>query len=129
MHDTPRTTPSAITRRRFLGATAISRAAPALLSAWKSDSDELNVMAWAVYVSAQIIDIMGKAGVKVRPIPAESDQEMFTKLKAGGAAAYHIAFANTGWAAPTYHKAGLTEVFYGARARTCGASRKFGKVL
>ncbi|MGP4689563.1 ABC transporter substrate-binding protein [Agrobacterium pusense] len=116
MRDILHAKPNTMTRRRFLGTTAISIAAPALLSACKSDSDELNVMAWAVYVSPEIIGIMGKAGIKVRPIPAESDQEMFTKLKAGGSSAYDIVFANTGWA-PTYNKAGLIETFDAAEVR------------
>ncbi len=99
-----------MTRRRFLGTAAVTLAAPPLLSACSSEQEELNVMAWATYLTPEIIDIMAKAGVKVRAIPAETDQEMFTKLQAGGASAYDIVFANSGWS-PTYYKAGLIEAF------------------
>lgn len=99
-----------MTRRKFLGTAAVTLAAPSLLSACSSQQEELNVMAWATYLTPEIIDIMAKAGIKVRAIPAETDQEMFTKLKAGGASAYDIVFANGGWS-PTYYKAGLVEAF------------------
>ena len=44
----------------------------------------------------------------MRGIPADSDQDMFTKLKAGGGEQYDIVFANAGFC-PFYHKAGLIE--------------------
>ena len=44
----------------------------------------------------------------MRGIPADSDQDMFTKLKAGGGDQYDIVFANAGFC-PFYHEAGLIE--------------------
>jgi spermidine/putrescine transport system substrate-binding protein len=47
-------------------------------------------------------------GITVRGIAADSDQDMFTKLRAGGGDQYDIVFANAGFC-PLYHNAGLTE--------------------
>src|SRR3954470_5123479 len=67
------------------------------------------VMAWENYVHAEIQKRFQKAtGITMRGIPADSDQDMFTKLKAGGGEQYDIVFANAGFC-PFYHDAGLIE--------------------
>ena len=45
----------------------------------------------------------------VKGVAAESDQDMFAKIKAGGGSQYDIVFGNCGWA-PTYPQNDLTEV-------------------
>ena len=49
------------------------------------------------------------AGAKEGNVAAESDQDMFSKIKAGGGSQYDIVFGNCGWA-PTYYENDLTEV-------------------
>ena len=72
-------------------------------------SDTVVVMAWENYVHAEIQKRFHEAtGVTMKGIPADSDQNMFTKLKAGGGDQYDIVFANAGFC-PLYHDAGLTE--------------------
>ena len=72
-------------------------------------SDTVVVMAWENYVDPEIQKRFHDAtGITVRGIAADSDQDMFTKLKAGGGDQYDIVFANAGFC-PLYHKAGLTE--------------------
>ncbi len=48
-------------------------------------------------------------GIRLRGVPAEIDQDMFSKIQAGGGAQYDIVFANCGWS-PTYHANDLIEV-------------------
>jgi spermidine/putrescine transport system substrate-binding protein len=72
-------------------------------------SDEVVALGWVPYVDAKIAGFMADAGLKLKGVPAETDQEMFTKIKAGGAS-YDIVFCNCGWS-PTYYKAGLVEAF------------------
>lgn len=120
----PNSTPSVLnaefSRRRFLSAAlAVSGGlvGSQLLSACggtsgasSSGSNEVVALGWSSYVDANIVKIMAAAGLKMVPVPAETDQEMFTKVKAGGGSAYDIVFANCGWS-PSYYKAGLVEAF------------------
>ncbi len=67
------------------------------------------VMAWENYVHAEIQKRFHDAtGITVNGVAADSDQNMFTKLKAGGGAQYDLVFANAGFC-PFYHDAGLIE--------------------
>lgn len=73
-------------------------------------SGEVVVMAWSVYLTPAVQKRFKEAtGITMRAIPADDDQSMFTKLKAGGGSQYDIVFANCGWA-PIYQKNKLTEV-------------------
>ncbi|MBX5469219.1 MAG: extracellular solute-binding protein [Thermoleophilaceae bacterium] len=70
---------------------------------------EVVVMAWENYVDPEIQKRFQNAtGIRMRGIAAESDQDMFTKLKAGGGAQYDVVFANCGFS-PLYYKNGLIE--------------------
>jgi spermidine/putrescine transport system substrate-binding protein len=105
------------TRRTFIGRSAGTALAVGGLGSFISacgggggKSDEVVVMAWSVYVTSEVQKAFHDAtGLTLKAIPADDDQSMFTKLKAGGGSQYDIVFANCGWA-PVYHKNGLTEV-------------------
>jgi spermidine/putrescine transport system substrate-binding protein len=74
-----------------------------------SKNGEVVVMAWENYVAPEIQSRFRKAtGITMRGVSAESDQDMFTKLKAGGGQQYDIVFANCGFS-PVYYKNGLIE--------------------
>ena len=74
-----------------------------------SQSGEVVVMAWENYVDPEIQKRFKEAtGIQMRGIAAESDQDMFTKLKAGGGRQYDVVFANCGFS-PLYYKNGLIE--------------------
>jgi spermidine/putrescine transport system substrate-binding protein len=102
-----------ISRRVFVKGSAGAALALSGLSTFpassKADSGTVVVMAWENYVDAEIQERFHTAtGITVRGVAADSDQDMFTKLKAGGGEQYDIVFANAGFC-PFYHKAGLTE--------------------
>src|SRR6202007_1483561 len=104
-----------ISRRAFVGRSAGAALAVGglsnLLVSRRAVSDTGNevVMAWDNYVHPEIQKRFHKAtGITVRGVPADSDQDMFTKVKAGGGDQYDIVFANAGFC-PLYHDAGLTE--------------------
>lgn len=74
-----------------------------------ADDNTVVVMAWVNYVDPEIQKRFKDAtGITMKGIPADSDQDMFTKLKAGGGDQYDIVFANAGFC-PLYHDAGLIE--------------------
>ena len=102
-----------ISRRAFVqgstGALALGGISgfPAIV---RAASDTVVVMAWENYVHAEIQKRFHDAtGITVQGVAADSDQNMFTKLKAGGGAQYDIVFANAGFC-PFYQDAGLIEV-------------------
>jgi spermidine/putrescine transport system substrate-binding protein len=104
-----------ISRRAFVGRSAGAALAVGGLSTFlaprlaRAQSDTVVVMAWENYVDPEIQKRFHDAtGITVRGIAADSDQDMFTKLTAGGGDQYDIVFANAGFC-PLYHKAGLTE--------------------
>lgn len=106
-----------VSRRRFLtgsagaaiGLTALGGALAACGSG-ASGKGEVVVLSWESYVAKEILTGFEKAtGIKVKGVAAESDQDMFAKIKAGGGSQYDIVFGNCGWA-PTYHQNDLTEV-------------------
>lgn len=104
-----------ISRRQFVGrsagaALAIGGLSSVLISRKAaSESGTVVVMAWENYVHAEIQKrFQAATGITMRGIPADSDQDMFTKLQAGGGDQYYIVFANAGFC-PLYHQAGLTE--------------------
>lgn len=107
---------SKISRRVFVGRSAGVALAISGLSnllaprrAASQTSDTVVVMAWENYVHAEIQKRFKEAtGITVRGVAADSDQNMFTKLKAGGGEQYDIVFANAGFC-PLYHEAGLIE--------------------
>src|SRR5262249_43848755 len=60
-----------------------------------SDTGTVVVMAWENYVHAEIQKRFKAAtGITMRGIPADSDQDMFTKLQAGGGGPVEIRLAN-----------------------------------
>ena len=104
-----------ISRRTFVGRSAGAALAIGGLSTFlaprraQSQTGTVVVMAWENYVDPEIQKRFHDAtGITVRGIAADSDQDMFTKLKAGGGDQYDIVFANAGFC-PLYYKAGLTE--------------------
>jgi spermidine/putrescine transport system substrate-binding protein len=104
-----------MTRRSFIGrsagvALAVGGAGSFLAACGDSGKNgEVVVMAWENYVDPEIQKRFQKAtGIAMRGIAAESDQDMFTKLKAGGGQQYDVVFANCGFS-PLYYKNGLTE--------------------
>lgn len=99
-----------MTRRGFVKGTAAAVGLGALGgTAALADEMEVVVLGWTSYITPEIVAIMQKHGLNVRGVPASTDADMFTKVKAGGAGSYDIVFANCGWA-QTYHKADLIEV-------------------
>jgi spermidine/putrescine transport system substrate-binding protein len=104
-----------LTRRLFIGRSAGTALAVGGLGSFiaacggGSSKGEVVVMAWENYVDPEIQSRFNKAtGIKMRGVAAESDQDMFTKLKAGGGKQYDVVFANCGFS-PLYYKNGLTE--------------------
>ncbi|MCH4541901.1 MULTISPECIES: ABC transporter substrate-binding protein [Hyphomicrobiales] len=99
-----------LTRRTFLTvAGGAALAAPMVLKAQAADSGEVVVMGWAPYWTAEMTQLFkAKTGLKLRMIGAAADQEMFTKVRAGGAGDYDLVYANAGWT-PVYNQAGLIE--------------------
>jgi spermidine/putrescine transport system substrate-binding protein len=100
-----------LTRRSFVKGTAaalgVSSVGGTSLLAQEMD---VVVLGWTSYITPEIVVIMAKSGLNVRGVPASTDADMFTKVKAGGAGSYDIVFANCGWS-PTYYKADLIEAF------------------
>lgn len=111
-----------ITRRSFIGrsggvALAVGGVGSLLAACGGGDDGgdggggEVVVVSWETYITPDMQRAFKEAtGITLRGIPAESDEEMFTKLKAGGGSQYDIVFCNCGWA-PIYHRNGMTEVF------------------
>jgi len=99
-----------LTRRGFLAGTASIALGMGALGTGpvRAAEEDVVVLGWTSYITPEIVAIMQKAGVNVRGVPAATDQDMFTKVKAGGAGSYDIVFANCGFS-PTYYKAGLIE--------------------
>ena len=102
-----------ISRRVFVKGSAGAALALSGLSTFpassKADSGTVVVMAWENYVDAEIQKRFHAAtGITMRGVAADSDRDMFTKLKAGGGEQYDIVFANAGFC-PFYYKAGITE--------------------
>jgi spermidine/putrescine transport system substrate-binding protein len=93
-----------------LGAAALGGALAACSSSGSGGKGEVVVLSWQSYVPKEVIEGFQKAtGIQMKGIAAESDQDMFAKIKAGGGSQYDIVFCNCGWA-PTYYKNGLTDV-------------------
>lgn len=114
---------SAVSRRQFIGRSAGLALAVggvgSFVTACGGDDDsaatdgggsgEVVVMSWVSYVTPFIAERFKKVtGITMRGVAAESDQDMFTKIKAGGGSQYDVVFANCGWA-PTYAKNDLIE--------------------
>src|SRR5262245_15592340 len=115
-HRGQRLSKTRISRRAFVGRSAGAALAISGLAnfvaprrAASQTSDTVVVMAWENYVHAEIQKRFKEAtGITIRGVAADSDQNMFTKLKAGGGEQYDIVFANAGFC-PFYHAAGLIE--------------------
>lgn len=100
-----------LTRRGFVKGTAAALGVSAVGStSVLAQEMDVVVLGWTSYITPEIVAIMAKSGLNVRGVPASTDADMFTKVKAGGAGSYDIVFANCGWA-PTYYKADLIEAF------------------
>ncbi|MGV0806643.1 ABC transporter substrate-binding protein [Mycolicibacterium setense] len=106
-----------ISRRTLLKGAAVGAAAvggASMLAACGGSSSsgkgEVVVLSWQAYITDEIIEAFQEStGIRMRGIPAESDQDMFSKIQAGGGAQYDVVFANCGWS-PTYHANELIEV-------------------
>jgi spermidine/putrescine transport system substrate-binding protein len=108
---------SKISRRAFVARSAgaalavggVSGLLASRKAASQTGSGTVVVMAWENYVHPEIQKRFREAtGITMRGIAADSDQDMFTKLKAGGGDQYDVVFANAGFC-PLYHEAGLLE--------------------
>lgn len=106
-----------VSRRSFLGYSAAVAAVGGVSGSLSACSfagssggkGEIVVMGWENYVAPEIqTRFYNATGIKMRAVTGQSDQDMFTKLKAGGGSQYDIVFANCGFT-PTYYKNGLTE--------------------
>lgn len=74
------------TRRAFLKGTAglaLATGPIGALSGCSSSENDVVVLGWSSYVAPEIAAFMKTAGLNMRGVPAETDQDMFTKLKAG----------------------------------------------
>jgi spermidine/putrescine transport system substrate-binding protein len=109
--------PKGVSRRTFIGRSAGMALSVGGLGSFLAacggssggSKGEVVVMAWENYVAPEIQKRFQEAtGIRMRGVAAESDQDMFTKLKAGGGAQYDIVFANCGFS-PLYYKNGLIE--------------------
>jgi len=107
-----------ISRRSFLGrsagaALALSGAGTLLAACGGSDSGsgEVRVLSFQSYIDPTIKKLWNEAYPDINLVgtPAASDPELLTKLKAGGAAAYDVVFADFGYC-PIYEREGLVEV-------------------
>ncbi len=113
----PRDTPgwsSRISRRTFIGRSAgVALSVGGLgsfLAACGGSGGQVNVLSWISYVDPTVKKLFEEEnpGITMNGVPAPADQDMFTKVKAGGGNQYDIVFANAGWT-PTYHENELTE--------------------
>jgi len=104
-------------RRTFIGRSAglalsVGGLSSAFLAACGSSSSggEVNVLSWISYVDPTIHKLWKQShpDITFNGVAAASDQDMFTKIKAGGGGQYDIVFCNCGWA-PTYHANKLTD--------------------
>jgi spermidine/putrescine transport system substrate-binding protein len=107
--------PARIPRRAFLvksaGVAASLTGASALLAACggSSPEGEVVVLSWQAYLTDPIKQRFKDAtGITLRGVPADTDADMFTKLKAGGGGQYDIVFADAGWS-PTYYSNDLIQ--------------------
>ncbi len=104
-----------IPRRTFIGrsaglALAVGGVGGFLSACGGDSSDEVVVMAWSVYLTREVQERFTEVtGLTMKAVPADDDQSMFTKLRAGGGSQYDVVFANAGWA-PTYQDQDLVEV-------------------
>jgi len=106
-----------LTRRSFIGRSAGVALAVGGLGGFISacgtggsgDGGEVVVLSWESYVTPEIKKAFEEAtGITMKGIPAESDQDMFTKIKAGGGGQYDVVFGNCGWS-PIYAENDLIE--------------------
>jgi spermidine/putrescine transport system substrate-binding protein len=103
------------TRRTFLRSSAalgLLAGGSGVLAACGSSGKggEVVVLSFQSYLDPVISKLWKQAhpDITLRPVPAASDAEMFTKLKAGGTDAYDLVFADGGWP-QAYDQAGLIE--------------------
>jgi spermidine/putrescine transport system substrate-binding protein len=104
-----------VSRRQFIGKSAgvalsIGGTAGFLAACGGSSGGEVNVLSWISYVDPTVTKLFKKAypNIAFNGVAAAADQDMFTKMQAGGGNQYDIVFCNCGWT-PTYYKNGLTE--------------------
>jgi spermidine/putrescine-binding protein len=106
------------TRRTFIGrsagaALALSGAGTLLAACGGSGSGggEVNVLSFQSYIDPTIKKLWAEKypDIALHGTPAGSDQELLTKLRAGGASAYDVVFCDFGYA-PIYNREGLIEV-------------------
>lgn len=106
-----------LTRRSFIGRSAgvalavggIGSFLAACGTGGGGSSGEVVVLSWESYVTPEIKKGFEEAtGITMKGIPAESDQDMFTKIRAGGGGQYDVVFGNCGWS-PIYAENDLIE--------------------
>lgn len=103
-----------ITRRTLLTGAAAAGGI-ALLNACSpsgsADKGEVVVLGWQTYLTNEIIQGFQKeTGIRLRAVVADSDQSMFSKVKAGGTSQYDVVWANCGFS-PVYQENDLIEAF------------------
>jgi spermidine/putrescine transport system substrate-binding protein len=75
------------------------------------DKGEVVVLGWQTYLTNEIIQrFQQDTGIRLRAVVADSDQSMFSKVKAGGSAQYDVVWANCGFS-PVYQDSDLIEPF------------------
>lgn len=99
-----------VSRRGVMkGAAALAVAGTLGRRAFAADAGELVVLGWIPYWSDAATRLFKeKTGITLKMVGASTDQEMFTKLTAGGSGGYDVVYANAGWT-PLYQQAGLIE--------------------
>jgi spermidine/putrescine transport system substrate-binding protein len=106
-----------LTRRSFIGRSAgvalSIGGTSALLAACGGSSGSggsVNVLGWEAYIDPTVKKLWAKSypNIALHGIPASADAEMLNKLRAGGASAYDVVFADFGYC-PIYYKQGLIE--------------------
>jgi spermidine/putrescine transport system substrate-binding protein len=71
---------------------------------------QVTVLGFESYIDPKLVALWKKSfpDIEFRGVPAADDNELFTKLKAGGADAYDVVFCDFGYC-PLFRKAGLVE--------------------
>lgn len=105
------------TRRTFLGRSAAAglalTALPAVISACGGgggSEGSVNVLSYEAYIDPEIKKLWAEAfpNISLVGTPAGSSAELLTKLRAGGANSYDVAFTNFGYC-PLFYENGLVE--------------------
>jgi len=100
-----------MTRRNFAAALGglIGASALRLPEAAADDAGEVTILGWAAYWPPEAVALLkAKTGLTLKLVGADTDQTIFTKLKAGGGDDYDLVYADAGWV-PLYKKFDLIQ--------------------